>query len=198
MTRIWIHQIMMRSHHPHPPFPCFRPLPGKKITDIMGTPEYMAPEQIMGSYGPEADIWSAGVVMYVVMCGVPPFWASSRDAVKKAIVEKEVSFKYPKWLAISLECKDLIRRMLIKNPAERISASDVLGKLQHCLGGGAVLRRRGSDLRRLEPTSDRKEGANVQQTQIRVLRVEFEDFEGLKTSVVVGQKGAFAGRPSSA
>ena len=94
----------------------------------MGTPEYMAPEQILGSYGPEADIWSAGVVMYVTMCGVPPFWASSRDAVKKAIVEKEVSFKYPKWTTISLECKDLIRRMLIKNPSERISASDILGK----------------------------------------------------------------------
>ena len=112
-------------------------LPGKKITDIMGTPEYMAPEQIMGCYGPEADIWSAGVVMYVVMCGLPPFWASDRDGVKRAIVQKEVSFRSPKWSGISNECKDLIARMLVKNPADRILANSVLGESTFSRNGSA-------------------------------------------------------------
>ena len=101
--------------------------PGKKMTEMMGTPEYMAPEQILGSYGPEIDVWSAGVVMYLAMCGVPPFWASSRRAVKEAILSKEVSFTSPKWASISGECKDLISKMLNKNPCKRVTPLAILG-----------------------------------------------------------------------
>ena len=101
---------------------------GKKITDVIGTPEYMAPEQLMGSYGPEVDIWSAGVVMYLAMCGVPPFWASSRDDVKTAILKKEVSFKYPKWASVSAECKELIASMLHKYPLHRVTPAQILGE----------------------------------------------------------------------
>ena len=94
----------------------------------MGTPEYMAPELIRGSYGPEADVWSAGVVMYVAMCGVPPFWASSREAVKQTILNKEVTFRGHMWAAMSEECKDLIGRMLVKNPTDRITPRQILGE----------------------------------------------------------------------
>ena len=97
------------------------------MTEVMGTPEYMAPEQILGSYGPEIDMWSAGVVMYLAMCGVPPFWASSRPAVKEAILSKDVSFASPKWAIVSGECKDLISRMLNKNPRKRATPLTILG-----------------------------------------------------------------------
>ncbi|CAI5471041.1 unnamed protein product [Closterium sp. Yama58-4] len=50
---------------------------GEKMRDCLGTPEYMAPELLLGSYGPEVDVWSAGVVTYVSICGHPPFWASA-------------------------------------------------------------------------------------------------------------------------
>ena len=102
--------------------------PGKKMTEVIGTPEYMAPEQIKGCYGPEVDIWSAGVVMYLAMGGVPPFWASSRDVVKKAIVEKEVSFKYPTWMMVSEDCKDCIGKMLVKEPLRRSTPLEILGE----------------------------------------------------------------------
>ena len=101
---------------------------GKYVLDVIGTPEYMAPEQIEGHYGPEIDVWSAGLVMYLAMCGVHPFWASSRDAVKSAILTKELTFKYRKWAGVSDECKDLIGSMLNKDPRRRPTPLCVLGE----------------------------------------------------------------------
>ena len=88
----------------------------------------MAPEQIMGRYGPEVDIWSAGAVLFVSLCGMPPFWASSREAVQSAILKKEVSFKHPKWTNVSVECKDLVARMLTKDPSKRATPLSILSK----------------------------------------------------------------------
>lgn len=87
----------------------------------------MAPEVLNQSYGPEADIWSAGVVMYIVLSGIPPFWASSRHTVAECIMKKDVSFRSAKWANVSEECIDLIGRMLIKDPKQRISATEILG-----------------------------------------------------------------------
>ncbi|CAI5465117.1 unnamed protein product [Closterium sp. Yama58-4] len=100
--------------------------PGKRLTEVLGTPEYMAPEVLLQSYGPEADIWSAGVVLYILLCGVPPFWASSRKCVAEAILKGSVSFKSAKWANASEECKELVRRMLTKDPRERITALEIL------------------------------------------------------------------------
>lgn len=100
--------------------------PGEKFSEIVGSPYYMAPEVLKRNYGPEIDIWSAGVILYILLCGVPPFWAESEQGVAQAILRGLIDFKREPWPSISESAKSLVRQMLEPDPKLRLTAKQVL------------------------------------------------------------------------
>ncbi|CAI5983710.1 unnamed protein product [Closterium sp. NIES-65] len=100
---------------------------GKMLTHAVGSLFYIAPEVLSGSYGTPADVWSAGVVLYVLLAGVPPFWAETEAEVTRAIKEAEVGFKGSAWRGVTEKGKDLILRMLDRDQKRRVSAQEALG-----------------------------------------------------------------------
>ncbi|KAL1537332.1 Calcium-dependent protein kinase 15 [Salvia divinorum] len=99
---------------------------GKVYRNIVGSAYYVAPEVLKRSYGKEIDIWSAGVILYILLSGVPPFWAETENGIFDAILKEEVDFVSQPWPSISNSGKDLVRKMLTKDPKKRITSSEVL------------------------------------------------------------------------
>ncbi|CAL5344522.1 hypothetical protein CsSME_00032553 [Camellia sinensis var. sinensis] len=99
---------------------------GKVYKDIVGSAYYVAPEVLRHSYGKEIDVWSAGVILYILLSGVPPFWAETEKGIFDAILQGELDFVSPPWPSISNSAKDLVRKILTKDPRKRITAAKVL------------------------------------------------------------------------
>ncbi|KAM4845811.1 serine/threonine-protein kinase 33 isoform 2-T11 [Thomomys bottae] len=92
-----------------------------------GTPIYMAPEVINAhDYSQQCDIWSIGVIMYLLLCGEPPFLASSEEKLFELIRKGELHFKDPVWDSISDCAKSALRQLLKVDPAHRITAKELL------------------------------------------------------------------------
>ncbi|KAJ8751125.1 hypothetical protein K2173_016306 [Erythroxylum novogranatense] len=100
--------------------------PGERFNEIVGSPYYMAPEVLKRNYGPEVDVWSAGVILYILLCGVPPFWAETEQGVAQAIIRSVVDFKRDPWPKVSDNAKDLVKKMLNPDPKLRLTAQQVL------------------------------------------------------------------------
>ncbi|KAK7283757.1 hypothetical protein RIF29_13503 [Crotalaria pallida] len=94
--------------------------------EIVGSAYYVAPEVLKRNYGKEIDVWSAGVILYILLCGVPPFWAETEKGIFEVILEGKFDLDSAPWPSISAAAKDLIRKMLTYDPKKRITASDAL------------------------------------------------------------------------
>ncbi|XP_052179134.1 calcium-dependent protein kinase 2-like [Diospyros lotus] len=99
---------------------------GKVYRDIVGSAYYVAPEVLRRRYGKEADIWSAGVMLYILLSGVPPFWAETERGIFDAILKGNIDFASNPWPSISSSAKDLVRKMLTRDPSRRITSAQVL------------------------------------------------------------------------
>lgn len=111
--------------------------PGQVFTDVVGSPYYVAPEVLLKHYGPEADVWTAGVILYILLSGVPPFWAETQQGIFDAVLKAHIDFDSDPWPLISDSAKDLIRKMLCSRPSERLTAHQVLCHPWICENGVA-------------------------------------------------------------
>ncbi|GJP65630.1 hypothetical protein CLOP_g22499 [Closterium sp. NIES-67] len=98
---------------------------------MAGSPYYLAPEVLAKKYGPEADIWSSEVVLYILLSGLPPFWGTTNDAIFEVIKQATLNLVRQPWPVISDEAKDLVVRMLTRNPKKRITADEILANLSY-------------------------------------------------------------------
>jgi calcium-dependent protein kinase len=91
-----------------------------------GTPYYVAPQVLAGSYDEKCDIWSCGVIMYILLCGFPPFFGDTDADILRMVKKGQFDFPSPEWDKISKGAKDLIKKMLTLDPAARPSAASLI------------------------------------------------------------------------
>lgn len=92
-----------------------------------GTPDYVAPEVLSGSsYGMECDIWSIGVISYILLCGFPPFYGKPIAVLFEKIMGGNFSFPGPQWKAKSDDAKNFIKRLLVVDPENRYTPEEAL------------------------------------------------------------------------
>lgn len=101
----------------------------KQLTGLCGTPDYVAPEVLTWyddddngtPYGKGSDLWSLGVLLYVILSGCSPFSADEEEALLAQVSEAKYEFYDSEWKAISAPAKDLISKLLVVDPATRLT-----------------------------------------------------------------------------
>ncbi|CAB1099385.1 unnamed protein product [Ectocarpus sp. CCAP 1310/34] len=98
----------------------------QNMQQAVGSTYYVAPEVLQGSYGPKCDMWSMGVIAYMMVSGAPPFWGNGDAQVRAKIVCGEYDMPEVLFQHISSDAKDFITKLLVVDPKERLSAEQAL------------------------------------------------------------------------
>jgi len=99
----------------------------KTVTRIVGTPEYIAPEVISRKgYATSCDMWSIGVITYILLCGYYPFYGDSIQDIFHMVYKGKFEFPPEEWSKISESAKDLIKNLLVIDPSKRFTAEQCL------------------------------------------------------------------------
>ncbi|KAG8092243.1 hypothetical protein GUJ93_ZPchr0012g21434 [Zizania palustris] len=100
--------------------------PDERLNDIVGSAYYVAPEVLHRSYSTEADMWSIGVITYILLCGSRPFWARTESGIFRSVLRADPNFDDTPWSSISPEAKDFVKRLLNKDYRKRMTAAQAL------------------------------------------------------------------------
>uniref|UniRef100_A0A1B6E198 phosphorylase kinase n=1 Tax=Clastoptera arizonana TaxID=38151 RepID=A0A1B6E198_9HEMI len=107
--------------------------PNDSLHELCGTPGYLAPEVLKSNmfenapgYSHAVDMWACGVIMYTLLVGCPPFWHRKQMVMLRNIMDGKFSFTSPEWSDITEEPKDLIKKLLVVDPAKRFTVKEAL------------------------------------------------------------------------
>ncbi|XP_022770630.1 CDPK-related kinase 3-like isoform X2 [Durio zibethinus] len=100
--------------------------PDERLNDIVGSAYYVAPEVLHRSYSLEADIWSIGVITYILLCGSRPFWARTESGIFRSVLRSDPNFDDLPWPSVTPEAKDFVKRLLNKDYRKRMTSVQAL------------------------------------------------------------------------
>ncbi|KAL5196647.1 hypothetical protein ABZP36_000159 [Zizania latifolia] len=100
--------------------------PDERLNDIVGSAYYVAPEVLHKCYSTEADVWSIGVIAYILLCGSRPFWARTESGIFRSVLKADPSYNEAPWPSLTPEAMDFVKRLLCKDPRRRMTAAQAL------------------------------------------------------------------------
>ncbi|KAG9156244.1 hypothetical protein Leryth_009122 [Lithospermum erythrorhizon] len=100
--------------------------PDERLNDIVGSAYYVAPEVLHRAYGTEADMWSIGVIAYILLCGSRPFWARTESGIFRSVLKSDPIFDEAPWPSLSSDAMDFVKRLLNKDYRKRLTAAQAL------------------------------------------------------------------------
>jgi serine/threonine protein kinase len=103
----------------------------ERLKRAVGTPGYLAPEVLETletdeGYGREVDLWGVGVILYILLCGFPPFYGEDDEEVYDKICDGDYAYPSPYWDSISDSAKELIDHLLVLDPRARFTVQQAL------------------------------------------------------------------------